>query len=90
MDECHANIIKAILANPEVIDGLYFKHLWFTNEANVGKIVAVKFKLYRVTATYWKNGSSQEDGDDVTMTLYEFLVDYMFITDDLCITEIDE
>ena len=43
MDECHANIIKAILANPEVIDGLYFKHLWFINEANVGKIVAVKF-----------------------------------------------
>ena len=28
MDECHVNIIKAILANPEVIDsiidGLYF------------------------------------------------------------------
>ena len=56
-----------------------------------GKIVAVKlsknFKMYKVTATYWKNGSSQEDGDDVTMTLYEFLVDY--ITDDLYITEID-
>ena len=55
-----------------------------------GKIVAVKlskkFKMYNVTATYWKNGSSQENGD-VTMTLYEFLVDY--ITDDLYITEID-
>ena len=94
MDECHVNIIKAILANPEVIDGLYFEHLRFINEANVlyqGKIVAVKlsknFKMYKVTATYWKNGSSQEDGDDVTMTVYEFLVDY--ITDDLYITEID-
>ena len=43
--------------------------------------------MYKVTATYWKNGSSQEDGDDVTMTLYEFLVDY--ITDDLYLTEID-
>ena len=52
------NIIKAILANPEVIDGLYFEHLWFINEANVlyqGKIVAVnlskKFKIYKVTGT---------------------------------------
>ena len=43
--------------------------------------------MYKVTATYWKRGSSQEDGDDVSMTLYEFLVDY--ITDDLYISEID-
>ena len=91
MDESH---IKAILANPEVIDGLCFEHLWFVNEENVlyqGKIVAVKLskncKGYKVTATYWKRGSSQEDGDDVSMTLYEFLVDY--ITDDLYISEID-
>ena len=94
MDESHINITKAILANPEVIDGLYFEHLWFVNEENVlyqGKIVAVKlstnYKMYKVTATYWKRGSSQEDGDDVSMTLYEFLVDY--ITDDLYISEID-
>ena len=42
MDESH---IKAILANPEVIDGLCFEHLWFVNEENVlyqGKIVAAK------------------------------------------------
>ena len=75
------------------IDGLYFEHLWFVNEENVlyqGKIVAIKLsknsKVYKVTATYWKR-SSQEDGDDVSMTLYEFLVDY--ITDDLYISEID-
>ena len=93
MDESHINITKAILANPEVINGLYFEHLWFVNEENVlyqGK-TAVKLskncKVYKVTATYWKRGSSQEDGDDVSMTLYEFLVDY--ITDDLYITEID-
>ena len=94
MDESHINITKAILANPEVIDGLYFEHLWFVNEENVlyqGKIVAVKLsknrKVYKVTATYWKHGSTQEDGDDVSMTLYEFLVDY--ISDDLYISEID-
>ena len=45
MDERHVNNIKTILANPEVISGLYFEQLWFINEANVlyqGKIVAVK------------------------------------------------
>ena len=42
MDESH---IKAILANPEVIDGLCFEHLWSVNEENVlyqSRIVAVK------------------------------------------------
>ena len=56
-----------------------------------GKIVAVKLskncKVYKITVTYWKRGSSQEDGDDVSMTLYAFLV--VSITDDLCISEID-
>ena len=33
------------------------------------------------TATYWKHDENQDDGDDVTMTIYEFLVDY--VTDDL-------
>ena len=45
MDESHINIINTILANPEVIGGLYFKHIWFVNEAKVlyhSKIVAVK------------------------------------------------
>ena len=32
------------------------------------------------TATYWKHDENQDDGDDVTMTIYEFLVDY--VTDD--------
>ena len=45
MDESHINIINAFLDNPEVIGGLYFKHIWFVNEAKVfyqGKTVAVK------------------------------------------------
>ena len=41
----------------------------------------------KVTATYWKHDESQDEGDDVTMTVYELLVDY--VTDDLCIPEID-
>ena len=40
----------------------------------------------KVTATYWKHDENQDDGDDVTMTIYEFLVDY--VTDDLYILEI--
>ena len=31
------------------------------------------------TATYWKHDENQDDGDDVTMTIYEFLVDYMLL-----------
>ena len=38
MDESHINITKAILANPEVIDGLYFEQLWIL----IGKEEAVK------------------------------------------------
>ena len=38
------------------------------------------------TATYWKHDENQDGGDDVTMTIYEFLVDY--VTDDLYIPEI--
>ena len=82
MDESHINITKAILANPEVIDhdGLDYEHLWFVNEENVlyqGKIVAVKLLETR---------KQSRDGVDVSMTLYEFLVDY---TDDLYSSEID-
>ena len=62
MDESHVNITKAILANPEVIDGLNFKHLWFLMK-KMYYTVAVKLskncKVYKVTATYWKRGSSQ-------------------------------
>ena len=38
--------------------------------------------------TYWKRGSSQDYGDDVSMTLYEFLVSILQISD-LYIVEID-
>ena len=45
-----------------------------------------KVKMPKGTATYWKHDENQDDGDDVTMTIYEFLVDY--VTDDLYILEI--
>ena len=40
MDESHINITKAILANPEVINGLYFEQLWVLigNEEAVKKM----------------------------------------------------
>ena len=40
----------------------------------------------KVTATYWKHDENQDERDDVTMTVYEFLVDN--VTDDLHIPEI--
>ena len=47
------------------------------------KVKHAKRYCYR---TYWKHDENQDDGDDVTMTIYEFLVDY--VTDDLYIPEI--
>ena len=38
------------------------------------------------TAMYWKHDENQDGGDDITMTINEFLVDY--VTDDLYIHEI--
>ena len=68
IDKSHRNIIKAILDNPEVIDDSDSN----TYEANVfyqGKMVAVKqsknCKVCKVTATYWKHRSIQDNGDDV-------------------------
>ena len=31
----------------------------------------------KVTVTYWKYEETEEEGEDVTMTLIEFLVDYI-------------
>ena len=35
-----------------------------------------KFKMTKITATYWKPGESEE-GKDVTVTLSAFLVDFI-------------
>ena len=39
-----------------------------------------------VTAIYWKHDENQDEGQDVVMTIYEFLVDY--VTHDLQIPKI--
>ena len=64
------------------------------NAVNVsyqGKIVAVKLsknrEVFFFSASMYPIGSSDLIGDDITMTLHQFLVDY--ITDDLYISEID-
>ena len=53
-----------------------------------GHIISVKLlsksNIAKLTATYWKPGESE--GDDVTMTLFAFLVDV--ITGELYIDEI--
>ena len=51
-----------------------------------GHIINVKCsKKVKVTVAYWKYDETDEEGEDVTMTLIEFVVDY--ITVDLQINE---
>ena len=45
-----------------------------------------KSKITKFYSFLWKPGESKEEGDDVTMTLFAFLVD--FITGDLYVHEI--
>ena len=73
--------ITAILTNPAIIIGFHFEHMWFVDNQNVlyqGHVLSVKCSkrssMPKVTATYWKHDENQ-DGH-VTMTVYEFLVDY--------------
>ena len=79
------NTILEVLANPCTINGLYCEHLWFVNQQNVMHICLVinikcskKSTTPKVTVTYWKYEETEEEGEDgVTMTLIEFLVDYI-------------
>ena len=56
------------------------------------KVMSYQYKFQKVKYaksychTYWKHDENQDEGYDVTMTVYEFLVDY--VTDDLHIPEI--
>ena len=86
------NTISEVLANSCTVNGLYCEHLWFVNQQNViykGHVINVKhskkLKTPKVTVTYWKYNETEEEGEDVTMTLIEFVVDY--ITGDLQINE---
>ena len=74
------NTILEVLANPCTINGLYCEHLWFVNQQNVmykGHVINVKCSKKsttpKVTVTYWKYEETEEEGEDVTMTLIEFL-----------------
>ena len=85
------NSISEVLASPCMVNGLYCEHLWFVNQQNVmykGHVINVKYSKKsttpKVTVTYWKYDETDE-GEDVTMTLIEFVVDY--ITGDLQINE---
>ena len=33
----------------------------------------------KFTVTYWKNDETEEEGEDVTMTLIEFVVNYILL-----------
>ena len=56
-----------------------------------GHIISVKtsgkYKIPKVTATYWKDDETEEEGEQVHMTLWALLVD--LVTGDLCMNAID-
>ena len=74
-----ANTITKALSNPCTINDLYFAHMWFINVMYNGHIFSVKtsekYKIPKVTATYWKDDETAEEGEHVNMTLWALLVD---------------
>ena len=50
------------------IYGFLTKKMYYTKVDCIAVKLSNNCKVYKVTATYWKRGSSQEDGDDVSMT----------------------
>ena len=86
--------ILNILSDISSILGLYFEHLWYVNEKNVlynGHVVFVKpytkSKIPKVIVTYWNTDKAEEDGENVTMTIYGLLADY--IVGDLNLSELN-
>ena len=66
------------------LNGLYFEQLWYVDNQNVlynGHIICVKqskkSQVPKVVITYWKNDECEEEGDNVTLTLYGLLADYI-------------
>ena len=89
-----ANTISKVLSSPCTLNDLYFAHMWFIDGQNVmynGHIISVKtsgkYKIPKVTATYWKDDETKEEGEQVNMTLWALLVD--LVTGDLCMNAID-
>ena len=87
-----ANTISKALSSPCTINDLYVAHMWFIDGKNVmynGHIISVKtsgkYKIPKVTATYWKDDESK--GEHVNMTLWALVMD--LVTGDLCMNAID-
>ena len=56
--------------------------MWFVNNQNVlyqGHVLSLKCSKRSNNATFWKHDENQDEGDNVLMTIYEFLVDYMLL-----------
>ena len=84
ISECKKNVILSVLSNESVLNGLYFEQLWYVDNQNVlynGHIICVKqskkSQVPKVVITYWKNDECEEEGDNVTLTLYGLLADYI-------------
>ena len=67
-----------------VINDLYFEQLWYVDHPNVlynGHIICVKqskkSQVPKVIITYWKNDEYEEEGENITISLYGLLVDHI-------------
>ena len=61
-------------------------HLWYVNDVVCVKPFT-KSKIPKVVVTYWKTDEVEEDGENVTMTIYGLLADY--IAGDLNLSELN-
>ena len=67
-----------------VINDLYFEQLWYVDHHNVlhnGHIICVKqskkSQFPKVIITYWINNECVEEGENITISLYGLLADYI-------------
>ena len=84
ISECKRNVILSVLSNVSVIIGLYFEQLWYVDHQNVlynGHIIFVKksknSQVPKVIITYWRNDECEEEGENITISLYGLLADYV-------------
>ena len=84
ISEFKRNVILSVLSNVSAINDLYFEQLWYVDRHNVlynGHIICVKqskkSQVPKVIITYRKNDECEEEGENITISLYGLLADYI-------------
>ena len=76
--------VRNVISNMSILNGLYFEHLWFTEQKqNIlyhnGHIIAVKStgKFPNATICYWTQEDIEEEGEDKKICILQLLTDYI-------------